>query len=295
VTSAIAYAYDQHGRVISEARTVGGVQYVLAYRYDSSGRLDQLTYPSGRLVSYTFDALGRVGGITTTKPGDQPQTLVSGVTYHPFGGVKGYTLGNGQTYTRGIDLDGRIASYTLGAQVFAIGYDPASRISFISDVGAPANTNTYGYDNLDRLTSAVLPTTPYAYGYDAVGNRTSRTSGSSTDTYAYGATSNRIASITPSSGPERNFVFDANGSTTADGNNTYAYDVRGRMVQATSSIGATNYQVNALGQRIRKSNSLGDTIFHYETRGKLIAETGPGGALKRELIYLGDIPVGVVQ
>jgi len=71
--------------------------------------------------------------------------------------------------------------------------------------------------------------------------------------------------------------------------------VRGRMVQANSSIGATNYQVNALGQRVRKTNSLGDTVFHYDTGGRLIAETSPTGALKREYIYLGDIPVGVVQ
>jgi YD repeat-containing protein len=291
ITSVIAYAYDQHGRVTSEARTVGGVQHVFSYRYDSSGRFDQLTYPSGRLVSYSFDGAGRVSAISTTKAGDQPQSVVSGVTYHPFGGVKGYTLGNGQTYVRGIDLDGRIASYTLGAQSFAIGYDAASRISFISDVGVPANTNTYGYDELDRLISAVLRATPYAYTYDAVGNRLTKGG----DVYSYSSTSNRVASITPSSGPVRSFLFDPNGSTTADGQNTYAYDVRGRMVQATSSLGATSYQVNALGQRIRKTNTLGDTVFHYDTQGKLIAETGPGGALKRELIYLGDIPVGVIQ
>lgn len=159
----------------------------------------------------------------------------------------------------------------------------------------PANTNTYAYDALDRLTGAVLPTTPYAYSYDAVGNRTSRTAGSSTDNYTYSSSSNRIASIAPASGPVRNFTFDNNGSTTADGLNTYAYDTRGRMVQAVSAIGATSYQVNALGQRIRKTNSQGDTVFHYDTQGRLIAETSPAGALKRELIYLGDIPVGVVQ
>ena len=71
----------------------------------------------------------------------------------------------------------------------------------------------------------MLPGTPYAYTYDAVGNRTSRTAGSSTDTYAYSSTSNRIASITPTSGPVRSFVLDPNGSTTADGVNTY---LRGR-------------------------------------------------------------------
>ena len=128
-----------------------------------------------------------------------------------------------------------------------------------------------------------------------MGNRLSRAAGAATDTYAYSSTSNRIGSITPANGPVRSFTFDANGSTTADGNNSYSYDTRGRMVQAVSSIGTTTYQVNALGQRIRKTNSLGDTVFHYDTRGHLIAETDPGGGLKRELIYLGDIPVGVVQ
>jgi YD repeat-containing protein len=294
VTNQIAYAYDLHGRVASETRTVNGVQYLLSYTYDTAGRLSGLTYPSGRTVTYTSDGLGRVIQVTTTKD-SQSQVVVSSVLYQPFGGVKGYTLGNSQVYSRGIDLDGRIASYTLGAQSFGIGYDAASRITFISDFANPANANTYDYDSLDRLTQAVTPGTPYAYSYDAVGNRMSRAAGSSTDTYAYSSSSNRIASVTPSAGPVRSFVFDANGSTTADGNNTYAYDTRGRMVQATSSLGATTYQVNALGQRIRKTNSLGDTVFHYDTRGRLIAETDAAGGVKRELIYLGDIPVGVVQ
>ena len=295
VTSVLVYAYDQHGRVLSETRTVNGVQYVLGFRYDAFGRLDQVTYPSLRTVNYTFDALGRISGVTTTKAGDPQQTVVSNVAYHPFGGVKAYTLGNGRAYTRGIDLDGRIQSYTLGGTEFTLGYDDASRILFITQTDNPpnpANSNTYGYDNLDRLASASLPGgTVYGYGYDAVGNRVNRNS----DIYAYSATSNRLATITPPSGPVRNFVFDPNGSTTADGSNTYVYDVRGRMVQATSSIGVTSYQINALGQRIRKTNSQTDRVFHYDTSGRLIAETDPGGGMKRELLYLGDIPVGVVQ
>jgi YD repeat-containing protein len=294
VTSVLAYVYDAHGRVTSETRTVAGVQYVLGYSYDTAGRLVGLTYPSGRAVTYAFDSLGRVSAVTTTKE-METQAVVSNVAYHPFGGVKSFTLGNGQSYTRSYDQDGRISSYTLGAVQYAIGYDAASRIEFISELANPTHTNTYGYDSLDRLTGAVLPGTPFAYGYDAVGNRTSKTVGSATETLTYSPTSNRIASVTPSSGPVRNFVLDPNGSTTADGVNTYAYDVRGRMTQATSVIGTTSYQVNALGQRIRKTNARGDIVFHYDTRGRLIAETGSGGSLKREFIYLGDIPVGVVQ
>ena len=55
------------------------------------------------------------------------------------------------------------------------------------------------------------------------------------------------------------------------------------MVQATNSVGTTTYQVNALGQRVRKTNSSTDTIFHYDTRGHLIAETDPGGAVSGRL------------
>src|SRR6266568_3596188 len=293
-TSLIAYAYEPHGRVTSETRTVGGVPYVLGYSYDSSGRLTGITYPSGRTVTYGFDALGRVNQVSTTKD-SQSQVVVQNVQYQPFGGVKSYTLGNGQSYTRSIDQDGRIASYTLGSQSFGIGYDAASRIEFIAELGAPANSNTYGYDNFDRLTSAVLPSTPFAYSYDALGNRLSKTVGSGTEGYTYSTTSNRLATLTPISGPTRSFAFDANGSTTADGNNTYAYDTRGRMVQATSVIGATTYQVNVLGQRIRKTNTQTDRLFHYDTRGRLIAETDPAGSVKRELFYLGDIPVAVFQ
>jgi YD repeat-containing protein len=295
VTSLIAYAYDPHGRTSSETRTVNGVAYALAYTYDGAGRLSGMTYPSGRTIAYTFDALGRVSQVNTTPPPSTGGPIASNIAYHPFGGVKSYTLGNGQTYTRGYDLDGRIASYNLGTQTFALGYDAASRISFITDTANAANTNTYSYDNLDRLIGAVLPNVPFAYVYDAVGNRNSKTVGASTDTYAYGATSNRLASITAQAGATRSFSLDNNGSTTNDGVNQYVYDTRGRMVQSVGALGTTAYQVNALGQRIRKTNSIEDRVYLYDARGRLIAETDPGGTLRREYLYLNDIPLAVIQ
>ncbi len=295
VTSQIAYAYDLHGRVTSDTRVVAGVQYATAYAYDGFGRLVGVTYPGGRTLTYTLDALGRVGQIDIAKD-NQSQTVVSGVAYQPFGGVKSFTFGNGQVYTRTYDQDGRISAYGTGPQwSFQIGYDPASRIESIVDLGTPQYSNSYSYDSLDRLTGVLGASSDFGYAYDAVGNRTSKRAGTQTDTYAYSATSNRLSSITPAAAPVRSFVFDANGSTTADGNNTYAYDVRGRMVNAVGPVGTADFQVNALGQRVRKSSSLGETIFHYDTRGHLIAETDPAGALKREIFYLGDIPVGVVQ
>jgi RHS repeat-associated protein len=208
--------------------------------------------------------------------------IASNVAYQPFGGVKSYTLGNGQGYTRSYDGDGRIASYSLGAQSFTIGYDNASRITSI-------DVNTYGYDALDRLTSATLPANSFAYGYDAVGNRTSM----SGDTYIYSSTSNQIASITPLSGPVRSFSFDANGSTIDDGINQYGYDARGRMTQSIGALGTTTYQVNALGQRVRKTNTSDDRVFVYDTKGRLIEEANAAGQVLTEYLYLGDIPVAL--
>ena len=134
--------------------------------------------------------------------------------------------------------------------------------------------------------------TSFGYGYDAVGNRISKTAGSATDTYTYSTTSNRIASVAGAT--SRSFAFDENGSTVGDGTNEYAYDARGRMVQSSNTTsGATAYQVNALGQRIRKTNSSEDRIFLYDTRGRLIGESTPSGVPLREYLWLNDQPLAV--
>jgi YD repeat-containing protein len=290
------YAYDAHGRPILENRAMDGVNYAFGYAYDAAGRLAGLAYPSGRTVAYGFDAVGRINQVSTTAPpkaGGATQIIASNIVYQPFGGVKSYALGNGQTYVRSYDQDGRIINYGSGSQLFSLGYDAAGRIVSIADAGN-GSSNTYDYDSLDRLTSARVPGASFAYAYDAVGNRTSKTVGSAAAAnYTYAASSNRIASI---SGAEaRTFSFDANGSTLADGNNQYSYDARGRMVSATSASGTTFYQVNALGQRVRKTNFTDDRVFLYDLRGHLIAETTPTGGLKREYLYLNDIPLAVIQ
>ena len=119
--------------------------------------MDRITYPSGRTVDYGFDSLGRVSAVATTPSAAAPSNLATSITYHPFGGLKGFTFGNSQTYARSYDQDGRISTYRLGGSDFVIAYDAASRITSISEVAVPANINSYGYDALDRLTEAPTP------------------------------------------------------------------------------------------------------------------------------------------
>ena len=288
--STTQYAYDQKGRLTSETRTINGVAYTTGYSYDSAGRMIGITYPSGRTVSYTLDSQGRVSEIATAKD-SATLPVVTSVAYRPFGPTQGFTFGNGQTYTRGFDLDGRVASYTLANQSVAVHQDEANRIFKLAASGEPERN--YAYDSLARLTSFIYGSTNQSFYYDAVGNRTTKVVGAATDTYSYPGTSNRLSAITGAN--NRSYSYDLNGSITGDSLNSFTYDPRGRLSQATSALGTTTYQVNSLGQRIRKTNVQGDTVYHYDAQGRLIAETSASGQTQKEYIYLGDTPVAVIQ
>ena len=177
----------------------------------------------------------------------------------------------------------------------AVGYDNASRISAITDTGTPSNVLTFNYDLLDRLTSFTAPALSLnqGFGYDAVGNRTSQTIGANNYASTYGATSNRIATTT---GPTpKAFSFDANGSITNDTVNQYTFDARGRLKQATTAAGVSQYLVNTMGQRVKKSVAGIDTVFHYDSGGRLISETDGAGNVRQEYVYLNDIPLAVLK
>ena len=289
----VLYAYDQKGRVTNEIRTIGSQTYVTQYGYDSAGRLIAMTYPSGTQLAYTFDLTGRVSQISATPAGGSAQTVVSGVTYHPFGGAKGFAFGNGQTYSRTFDQDGRISGFTLGGTAMGVSFDAASRITVLNYFPVPAQSVNYGYDNLDRLTSAVMPTTSYSFGYDFNGNRTSKIVGASTKTYAYPSTNNKLSSIT--GGGTQTFTHDANGSITNDGSNTFAYDTRGRLINSGTALGTVTYQVNGMGQRYQKSLQGITTVYLYDKAGRLIAETADAGVTYTQYVWLADTPVAVIK
>ncbi|MDP3514718.1 MAG: DUF6531 domain-containing protein [Sulfuritalea sp.] len=289
------YGYDPQGRVISETRTEprteGTLTLATGYTW-SNGDLIGLTYPSGKQLAYGRDSQGRVTQITLTDNG-VTRTVLNQVQYHPFGGIKSYVTGAGQTITRNQDLDGRINAYSLGTGLWQIGYDDAGRIGYQTDTTNAANTASYGYDSLDRLTGTVLPTTNLGYGYDATGNRTNQSVGGATYSYQISPTSNRLTGI--NTAPPKSYAYDANGSVIGDGQNSFGYDARGRMTQAVTAAGNTQYRLDALGRRIAKTNSTEDTRFVYDRAGHLISETDAAGRPKREYLWLGDLPVGVLQ
>jgi YD repeat-containing protein len=313
-TGTTAYSYDTQGRVLSKTQTVNGLSQSVAYRYNAAGQMDQMTLPSGKKVALSYTN-NRVTGLTV-----DGQAVVKLAEYEPFGPIGEWTWGNDtpanpNKHTRFFDLDGRNTKIESGVASGAIEptvivYDAASRITALQRLTSPtsavdpARSATYGYDNLDRLTS-VTPgagntATPQSYTYDAIGNRLSNNVNGAITSYSYGAGSHRLIGL--SGATTKSFGFDAAGNRLTDGIQSWIYGGDGRPTAisiAQSSLVSIQAGINALGQRVLKSVNSGQssstTRFMYDEAGRLIGEYDLAGRPIQETIWLNDLPVAVLK
>ena len=59
----MVYSYDPLGRASQSQQTTVGQTYSMVYGYDLAGYLVSETYPSGRVVTTTYDTAGRLAGV----------------------------------------------------------------------------------------------------------------------------------------------------------------------------------------------------------------------------------------
>ena len=289
------YCYDARGNVIQKTQVVSGRTDSTSYSYTAADRLSGETTPDGTVISYAFNSSGRISGVQVTPSGSTSAspTVVSSVTWLPFGPISGYTLGNGQVVTRTYDANYRLTDLTSPALALHFSLDAMGDITALGNApGANPATESYQYDPLYRLTSVtnsggVLE----SYTYNQTGDRLSKTaSGLATGTYSYTSGTHQLASI--GSAPRAN---DANGNTTGSviGGQTYgfAYDSRQRIALAQAN-GATvgTYLYNALGQRVYTSAT--SLRFDYDQAGHVLANYG---ASSRDYVWLDDLPVALVD
>jgi RHS repeat-associated protein len=119
------------------------------------------------------------------------------------------------------------------------------------------------------------------------------------------ATDNRLGGIDRNLVPFRDFTSDEAGNvlTDAQGGVTtaYSYSDANRLAAFTRAGLATGaYSYNALGQVVIRvvSNAAnaGTTVYFYDQAGHVIAEyDGVSGALRREYIWLGDMPLAIID
>lgn len=279
-----AWTFDKLGRVTQKAQTTGAVTLTTGYTYLAGGRVATMTYPSGVVVGFTYDG-ANVASITVNGA-----TVVSGVTYFPFGGPKGWAMGSIGSYVRQMDVHGRITSHTSEYGTRTLTWDASSRLTNVAETGQPART--YTYDNLNRLVTA-SESASRGYAYDLTGNRTGETVNGTPYAYSVDSSSNRLSS-SANDNHSSTYAFDASGNTTGDGTRSFTYDDVGQLVSVSSSSGAAQYGYNGTGQRVSKATSTGSKYYSYAEDGvSLAGEYGPAGAAAPvvETVYLAGLPV----
>jgi RHS repeat-associated protein len=294
--------YDARGNVTHEQRTIGSTVYETIYTYDAADRVSSVKYPSLRTVTYTRNALGQITKVETTV-GNATTTVADNISYMPFGGVKSYTLANGVFVTRNFDLDYRLTGIKdQGASTLRelnLDYDWRGNVEQIDDLLGTADDQTFSYDELSRLVSAAGGYGLQGLAYDAVGNRLSKTvtpiGGSATpDDYAYQTSplaSHRL--LSQSSGAA--YTYDNAGNVESNGALGITYNMANRPAAISGGSATVANIYGANGQRIKKTAAGVTTVFHYDRAGHLIQEDGSGLLVRREYVWLEDIPLLVAS
>lgn len=280
------FTYDAQGRLAS--RLSVGTSGASSYAYRPGGQLATLTYPTGRSVTYGYDAQGRIIQVSTQPASGSPVSVLAhnfGYGY-PFANTSYYLFyyGNGTWTWQYLTQDYRPQSrvdggFTNGSNAYGkgYGYDPSGNITGLSDNNGTALT--YAYDATGRLVSALDSASngfgSLAWTYDKNGNRQSETRNSATMPYVY-SPPNWLYQKGAETRPRT-----ANGNTLSTSTASFAYDGFNRLASSQTAAETTTYTYNALGERIRKQNQNGlSTSFHYGPDGELLYEQDQAGNTK---------------
>ena len=286
--------YDERGNILTESRVDGAVTLLTTTTYDAASRISSITYPSGSKVSYTRDVMGRITAMAAQLPGEsQPQAVVSGVAYEPFGPVSALTYSNGVADNRLFDLDYRLTNLvdtgTASLQNLTYGYDAGNNVLSVGDAVTPGNSQDLGYDALNRLDTATGSYGSLAYTYDAVGNRLTQASGPTTSTYNYAPHSNQLTTIKSGAVTQAiayigagniSSIVPSNGTAT-----TLTYNQANRLASVTGiPLAISSMVYDAFGKRVSKSSGGTTNYFTYGQDGSLLEEDDAG--FQTDYLYL---------
>ena len=280
------------GHVTASAQTTGGTVYTFSnYAYKLNDGLSQITYPSGRQISYDYSGAGRVRHVSGVKDSltTDYTSLTPWIHYAAQGTIDSIQLGNGLTesttynprlqptqiqvpglLTLGYDFgstqnNGNVLSQTIirGSQTWTENYtscyDGVNRLTCASESGAGSWSQTYGYDNFGNRWVPVSGRSGLPSPSNEVPNGSN-----------WYLSNNRISG----------WGYDLAGNITAIQNmpRTFGYDAENRQTTATVNGVATTYKYDGEGRRVSKTWNGQTTTFVYDAFGNLAAEYGgPSG------------------
>jgi YD repeat-containing protein len=184
----VSYGYDQRLRKAREDRTMDSMTWTTRWSYDSLDRVKTQTYPDLKAVSFTYNNQGKLYSIAG---------IISLLDYNAAGQVitKNYANGKGTSFAYD-PANQRLKSITTaGSQNLSYTYDNVGNIKTVAD-GISGRTESFTYDNLDRLTQAGDSGYSANYQYNAIGNMLSSTKNGAVSNYSYGSSGVRPHAVT---------------------------------------------------------------------------------------------------
>jgi RHS repeat-associated protein len=310
--------YDARGNVIERRRkTPDGTEYLTGYAYDSLKRLRGVFYPDGYVLRTTYNE----ASLPVRIDDETGKAVVQSATYSALGRPTSIVFGNGTTTTETYDatLQRLQALQTSGngevVQNRQYAYDAGSNITSITDL-AFGRSQSFEYDELNRLVHAEGPYGTEHYRYDPLGNLLQKGSlvmrydsvhqqqlvcgvDASANTPAFrkdfkacfgrAPTAADLTGDTSAHVPSFFASYDPTGNLVARGSASYAYDTENRLLSVNDGHGSTG-EVNtydANGVRVIRNANGHDTVT-IDT----IFEIDEPRALKH--VKLGDMLVATI-
>ena len=292
--------YDAKGRPGQSKQTVDGTVYSLSYTYNAASGVETTQLPSGKNIKNCFDSGNKLLSVSATAAGTT-KTYASGAQYEAFGGLKQLDFGNGLREARSYNSHLDVQTILVTKPVIPVVNYMQLTNSYCStdtlQLDCAANNGnlmkqqiqhsngytfnqTFGYDKLNRLTSASEAAAVTGggwsqnYDHDRWGNHW-LSSGVNVSAY----TPTLISQFDPITNRlNYNSTYDTAGYMLTRGSNNLAWDAEGRLKSNAQPLNGTTYTTQYFydgeGRRVKKLdvNNSKKTHYVYDASGKLAAE-----------------------
>ncbi len=266
--SVIKTYYDANGNITrqsvqTDSQTWRNTDYV----YDNMNRLSYVTtYPDStttEVTQYFYDANGNVThmivGLSApvSNVNQIPESALY-ITYSYDALGRCIATGGNLSVAKSYEYDyaGNVTKLTKPMGAIVKAYDPFGNAISIAELGASSPEATYSYNALGLRTSMTDDTGTTTYTYDDFGNLLTETNGDIIKTSTYDIMGNRLT-----------FAVTKDGASVVD--NSYTYDLAGRMSSVTSNGQTVTYTYDANGNVLSETGATHSVVNTYNSAGML--------------------------